>query len=182
MLISCSFNSFSVFGHYISARLQIIWRPYLWLVWSFTQMVSFLEFSISNPVFPPLPPFIFFLTKHLLNATCFIFMVTNNRFTRRHRCSISAQIHFLLFTHLFLVQSLFSCMPTHHPLASLLLCTNSSLNLSIVSCTRSKLSKQKTKMYFHWSLNVKTQHCVKRLTVVYSLLYQSLTLKIAHAY
>lgn len=52
-------NSFSVFGHYISARLQIIWRPYLWLVWSFTQMVSFLEFSISNPVFPPLPPFIF---------------------------------------------------------------------------------------------------------------------------
>lgn len=56
ILISCPFNSFSVFGHYISARLQIIWRPYLWLVWSFTQMVSFLEFSISNPVFPPPPP------------------------------------------------------------------------------------------------------------------------------
>lgn len=53
MLICCSFNSFSIFGHYISARLQIIWRPYLWLVWSFTQMVSFLEFSIPNPVFPP---------------------------------------------------------------------------------------------------------------------------------
>lgn len=54
----CSLNSFSVFGLYISARLQIIWRPHLWLVWSFTQMVSFLEFSTSNPVSPPSPSFI----------------------------------------------------------------------------------------------------------------------------
>lgn len=28
----CSLNSFSIFGLYISARLQIIWRPHLWLV------------------------------------------------------------------------------------------------------------------------------------------------------
>lgn len=54
----CSLNSFSVLGLYISARLQIIWRPHLWLVWSFTQMVSFLGFSTSNPVSPPSPPFI----------------------------------------------------------------------------------------------------------------------------
>lgn len=55
---SCSFNSFSIFGLYISARLQIIWRPHLWLVWSLTPMVSFLEFSTSNPVSPLLPPFV----------------------------------------------------------------------------------------------------------------------------
>lgn len=183
MLISCSFNSFSVFGHYISARLQIFWRPYLWLVWSFTQMVSFLEFSISNPVFPPSPSFIFFYIRHPLNAnaTCFIFIVTNNRFTTRHRCPIPAQIHFLLFTHLFLFQSVFSRMPTHHPLASLLLCTNSSSNLSILSFTRSKWSKPKRKDALSLVSECEiTTLCLK--VNCYSLFYQSLTLKTTHAY
>lgn len=45
MLISCSFNSFRIFGHYISARFQIIWRPNLWLV-SCTALIFFLEFII----------------------------------------------------------------------------------------------------------------------------------------
>lgn len=154
MLISCSFNSFSVFGHYISARLQIIWRPYLWLVWSFTPMVSFLEFSISNPVFPPLPPS--FLTW--MPPASFS-IVTDNRFTRRHQCSFSAQTHFLLLTHRYLFDpsSLLACPCTHHPLASLLLCTNSSLNLSLFSC--SKLSEIK---YFDWSVNVKKHILYKR--------------------
>lgn len=44
-MISCSFNSFRIFGHYISARFQIIWRPNLWLV-SCTALISFLEFII----------------------------------------------------------------------------------------------------------------------------------------
>lgn len=112
MLISCSFNSFSVFGHYISARLQIIWRPYLWLVWSFTQMVSFLEFSISNPVFPPLPPFI----SSYLNATCFIF--------HRHKQQIHQETSVLFLSTDSLPPShswipvrplLPSCMPMHPP-------------------------------------------------------------------
>lgn len=115
MLISCSFNSFSVFGHYISAWLQIIWRPYLWLVWSFTQMVSFLEFSISNPVFSTTATIHLFLPKHLLNAnvTCSISITTNNRFIRQRRCSILAQIHFLLFTHHILFHFLFHLACPH---------------------------------------------------------------------
>lgn len=66
MLISCSFNSFRIFGHYISARFQIIWRPNLWLV-SCTALVSFIEF-IFHPFFSPLllhlPLFLCFLSYY----------------------------------------------------------------------------------------------------------------------
>lgn len=72
MLISCSFNSFRIFGHYISARFQIIWRPNLWLV-SCTALISFLEFIILQiSVFFPLllPPtfnHVFFITPSSLS-------------------------------------------------------------------------------------------------------------------
>lgn len=66
MLISCSFNSFRINGHYISARFQIIWRPNLWLV-SCTALVSFIEF-IFHPFFSPLllhlPLFLCFLSYY----------------------------------------------------------------------------------------------------------------------
>lgn len=121
----CSLNSFSVFGLYISARLQIIWRPHLWLVWSFTQMVSFLEFSTSNPVSPPSPHL--FITEHLLNANAppphLILIITNNRLTSRHQW-------WLHFSPQLSSRSTFSCMPINHPSESLLLSTSSSLHLS----------------------------------------------------
>lgn len=50
MLISCSFNSFRIFGYYICARLQIIWRPNLWLVLiSFNWFLPLLSSASSNP-------------------------------------------------------------------------------------------------------------------------------------
>lgn len=52
MLISCSFNCFSVFGHYFSDRLQIIWWPDLWLVGSFIPLVSFFPWA-PNPCLLP---------------------------------------------------------------------------------------------------------------------------------
>lgn len=113
MLICCSFNSFSIFGHYISARLQIIWRPYLWLVWSFTQMVSFLEFSIPNPVFPQ--AFFLFTSIHILNATatCLIFIVTNNSRQTTLLLHLSTDSH-PLFHASPRVQYFFFCMPSNH--------------------------------------------------------------------
>lgn len=103
----CSLNSFSVFGLYISTRLQIIWRPHLWLVWSFTQMVSFLEFSTSNPVSPPSPS----LISHRASLECYCtsprltLIITNNRFTRPTSMMTSffspivITVHFFLHAH-----------------------------------------------------------------------------------
>lgn len=43
---SCSFNSFRVFAYNIYARLQIIWRPNIWLVFPFSPPTfSFLSLS-----------------------------------------------------------------------------------------------------------------------------------------
>lgn len=91
-MISCPFNSFSFFGQYFSARFQTIWRPYLWLVWSFTQMVLF---SLGW-AFPALP--LIFCAKHLLNAKASF--SSSQRITTMGRWyCVSTQIHFLLSAH-----------------------------------------------------------------------------------
>ena len=158
ILISCPFfilNSFSIFGYYISARLQIIWRPNLWLVWSFTQMVSLLEFSIATLSLSSVSPiFLIHLSEQwrLLNtssSSSFLVIAENGStwptltrdssfVTHDFLCHLLVPLAWLLVPHLLLISSL--------------LYINLSFNLR-GPFPLSKLSERK--LYFRWSVNAK---------------------------
>lgn len=143
-------------------------------------MVSFLEFSISNPVFPPLIHLFLPNTPWMLMSPASL-STSQTTDLPGDIGALSQQRFTSSFSLITLCSNMSSPLHAHyHPLASSLFCTNSSLNLSVLFlsfpnclCKNQKwmvceilfkVNHDKFHLLFFWTLTFKITHCLCLLT------------------